>query len=273
MIPSVRASVPPEQAQATSAAAESNLLLMALPWADAALLTPYLSEARFEPGAVIQEAGQRLRQVFFVRRGLVGLLCPAPDGPATEIVGIGPEGAVGLAERGLAAAHSRAVAHTPVQAARVSLERLSEAVARSATLRRVIEGHAAFMFAQAQQIAACSASHSIPERVCRWLLQARERTGADVLPFTQEFLAGLLQVQRTTITAVARRLQSHGVIKVWRGRIEILNVAVLEDKACTCHNTLLRLKDDHARLLKAPLLRSAPAGRWSGAAADARRTP
>ena len=58
-----------------------------------------------------------------------------------------------------------------------------------------------YLLSQVMQSVACNAFHPIPERAARWLLSAQDRTG-DRIELTQEALAGLLGVQRTTINAV-----------------------------------------------------------------------
>src|SRR6185295_5893378 len=86
---------------------------------------------------------------------------------------------------------------------------------------------------------------------CRWLLQARDRTGTDNLAVTQEFLSGILGVQRTTITLVSRILQSEGILHVRRGHIHIRDVAALERKACDCYQTSRALAEQTADLTMA----------------------
>ena len=66
---------------------------------------------------------------------------------------------------------------------------------------------------------------------------ARDLAGSDHLPFTQEFLAEMLGVRRTSVTAVARTLQEAGMIKYTRGKIEILDVEGLHECSCECHET------------------------------------
>jgi CRP-like cAMP-binding protein len=58
--------------------------------------------------------------------------------------------------------------------------------------------------------------------------------GNDV-PLTQELLAQMLGVRRTTVTVAARLLQSAGLIRYRRGHIQILDRAALEDIACECY--------------------------------------
>jgi CRP-like cAMP-binding protein len=93
------------------------------------------------------------------------------------------------------------------------------------------------LVAQMQQSIACNALHDVESRLCRWLLQTQDRTGSDILPFTQELLGQMLGVRRTTITLVARMLQSADMIRWSRGRVEILDRQALEHAACECYAT------------------------------------
>ena len=94
------------------------------------------------------------------------------------------------------------------------------------------------MWSEAQQIAACNATHSAEARLCRWLLQTRDRIGSDTLTLTQEFLSQMLGVRRTTVTLVARGLQGAGMIKYSRGHIRITDGNALERSACECYSVM-----------------------------------
>lgn len=87
------------------------------------------------------------------------------------------------------------------------------AAMQSESLIAKIMRHEQSLFAQAQQPAACMAHHEVDARLCRWLLRARDLSGSNQLPFTQEFLAEMLGVRRTSVTTVARTLQEAGMIK------------------------------------------------------------
>jgi Mn-dependent DtxR family transcriptional regulator len=59
-----------------------------------------------------------------------------------------------------------------------------------------------------------------------------------MLPFTQEFLAEMLGVRRSSLSLVAHTLQQAGVIKYSRGKIQITNLDGLRECACECHATV-----------------------------------
>jgi CRP-like cAMP-binding protein len=90
------------------------------------------------------------------------------------------------------------------------------------------------------QSAACTAFHSIPERAARWLLHTQDRAG-DRIELTQEALAGLLGVQRTTVNAVLRTLQDEGLVASGRGVVHVTDRAGLKRRACECYQRL----EDH----------------------------
>jgi CRP-like cAMP-binding protein len=68
-----------------------------------------------------------------------------------------------------------------------------------------------FFLAQVQQTAACNALHDVQSRTCKWLLRMHVLAG-DELPLTQEFLAQMMGVRRSTVTEVASELQKNGLI-------------------------------------------------------------
>jgi Crp-like helix-turn-helix domain len=64
---------------------------------------------------------------------------------------------------------------------------------------------------QIQQSVACNALHTLQARVCSWLLQAHDSVDADTIELTQEFLAEILGVRRTSVTMAAHPLQEDGL--------------------------------------------------------------
>jgi CRP-like cAMP-binding protein len=216
-----------------------NHLLAALPPADLEILAPHLAETMLDSGNVLQEPSQPIARVYFLHGGLVSLLSALPEGHDIESASIGREGAIGL-QAGLGAEKgtSRAVVRFGTRAASISAGRFAELAADSKAMREMIARHNNVLLAQVQQLLACNTMHCAEERLCRWLANARDRVGHDVLPVTQELLANLLGLRRTTVTMIAHMLHNQGAINVRRGRIQICDVAALERKACPCSRAL-----------------------------------
>ena len=70
---------------------------------------------------------------------------------------------------------------------------------------------------------------------------------------TQEFLAAMLGVRRTTVTAFASELQHRDLIRYSRGKIYFVDLDALEAMACECRHVLV---EERARLTaRAPFQR------------------
>ena len=213
-----------------------NRLLAAIPPAVLRLLAPDLKEKIFKQGVVLQEAGEPIEHIYFPQTGMISLVVVTQDGAAVEAGTIGREGAVGIhGGLGQRFAFTRAVAQLTSKCSYLHAERFHKAVDDNQAIRELIERYTEMMLAEAQQITICNARHSAEVRLCRWLLQTRDRVESDTLPLTQEFLAEMLGVRRTTVTLVARTLQAAGLIKYRRGVIHIEDAERLKSAACECY--------------------------------------
>lgn len=218
-----------------------NRLLEALPASDLALIGPHLAQVELGRGRLLYDPGDLVDTIYFPHDGVISLMTLMENGTAIESATIGPEGALGLMAA-VAPRQSlcRAIVQTPLKAARISAERLHEAWEKSARLRDLVDRHSEALFGHAMQSVACNALHSVEARFCRWLLTCHDRIAADTVSLTQEFLADMLGVQRTTVTAVARSMQEKGLIRYRRGVVDIIDRGGLEAQACECYSVIRR---------------------------------
>ena len=224
-----------------------NRFLAAMSASDYSLLHPNLKEVPLEQGDVLQDQGERIQYVYFPLGGMISLLCVMRDGKAVETAAVGREGTLGSLY-GLGASHSfsRAVVQIPGRAARIAGAQFKMALKESERIHDLIHRYRELRLAQTQQCAACNALHGAEARLSRWLLQTSDIIGGDVVPLTQEFLSQMLGVRRTTVTGIARTLQSSGLIRYTRGRIEIRDREKLTRSACECY---VALRDHPAQIL------------------------
>jgi CRP-like cAMP-binding protein len=219
--------------------ARRNRLLAALRPPEMMLLEPHLKEVELLQGALLQEQGESIQRVYFPNSGMVSLLAVMQQGNAVETATIGREGAVGaMAGLGPRHAFTRALVQMSGSASQIPTTKFQAIVSQSPTIRDIIVRHNEVLLAQVQQSAACNALHEAESRFCRWLLQSRDRSDSDTVPITQEFLAQMLGVRRTTVTLVAQSLQDAGLLRYRRGRIEILDRDALEERACECYEVV-----------------------------------
>jgi len=225
-----------------------NRLLAAFPADSFDLLAPEMKAVMLPHGAVCHEAGDPIELVFFPTSGMVSLLVATGDGALVETGAVGCESAVGLhAGLGPRQSFTRAMVQIPGQFLVLAARRLEQAASQSPALRELILSYMELAWAEAQQNAACNAIHDGSSRLCRWLLQCSDRTGSDQIPLTQEFLAEMLGVRRTTVTLLAQELQKNGLVRYSRGRIAILDRAGLRQCACECYDAVKQ--ENLARLI------------------------
>ncbi|MGH7021625.1 MAG: Crp/Fnr family transcriptional regulator [Brevundimonas sp.] len=82
--------------------------------------------------------------------------------------------------------------------------------------------------------AVCNASHLVVERLAKWLVRLHCGANGAPLSLTQADIGAMLGVQRTSINAAAGRLQTEGLVRFGRGKVQILNLAGLRAVSCGC---------------------------------------
>ena len=216
-----------------------NRLLATLSETDAATLAPHLETVHVRASTVLYEPEATLDWVYFPERGLISIITVMISGATAESAVVGREGAVGFIEAaGSGVFLFRALVQADLEAKRVSARRYRDALDGSVTLRRAVADHAELNMAENRQTIACIAHHQADRRLAWWLLECHDRANSgDQLPLTQEFLAAMLGLQRTTVTTIARQLRDEGLIDYRRGRVTILDRAGLEQKCCECYAT------------------------------------
>jgi CRP-like cAMP-binding protein len=227
-----------------------NLLLAALPPEDLGLMSPHLAQVELERGKLLYDPGDRVETIYFPHDGVLSLMTLMENGAAIESATIGREGALGLAAAASPRASLvRAIVQTPTRGVRIGAAQMHEAWEKSPRIRELVDRHGEALFGHAIQSVACNALHSVEARFCRWLLTCHDRISTDTIALTQEFLADMLGVQRTTVTAVARALQEKGAIRYRRGVVDIVDRSVLETLSCECYGVIRRT---YERLLPPP---------------------
>jgi CRP-like cAMP-binding protein len=222
----------------------SNRFLAILPPHDFALLTAHLRTVTLEHGVMLHEAAEEIERVYFPHSGMISLVAVTQSGAAVETATIGRAGVIG-ASTGLGAKQSvgRAIVQLPSTAAWLSASQFHAAANRSQAIRDLIVRYNNLLLAQVQQSVVCNALHTMEARLGRWLLQAHDCMDGNAIPLTQEFLAQMLGVRRTTVTLAAQLLQSEGLIQYRRGLIQIIDRPTLEELSCECYAVVRRYTD------------------------------
>jgi CRP-like cAMP-binding protein len=226
----------------------SNLFLASLLEADYETIRPHLKSAELPQGTVLFDIGSSIHQVYFPHDGVVSIVVDLASGDTIESAMVGRESLVG-ASSGLNGQVSVCKAIVQIAGTGTVLDshRLRSLADGSVACRTALFRHEQLILVQAQQSAACNASHTIQARLARWLLRCRDLQGSDDLQLTQEFISQMMGVRRTSVSEVANTLQQAGLLRYRRGRIRIVDLAGLRESACECYQSV---KTQAKRLLK-----------------------
>jgi CRP-like cAMP-binding protein len=217
----------------SQSALSPNRLLASLIPADFDLLRPHLRPTDLKNETVLYEAGDPVDRVFFPHSGIISLVVELADGQAIEAAMIGRDSMLGATSAlDGQVSLSKAIVQLPGSGETLDVLHFREVADQSPALRTTLLRHEQVLFAQAQQSAACNASHTVEARLARWLLRSRDLSGSDTLALTQEFLVEMLGVRRSSVSPVAATLQRAGLIRYSRGHIEILDLEGLQSLSC-----------------------------------------
>jgi CRP-like cAMP-binding protein len=233
-----------------SALPPPNRLLQAAPAAEFEALRPHLELVDLVREAVLIEAGAPLTHVYLPTSGVLSMRVRLSEGRKVDVAMIGCDSVFGAsAAFGGKVSLTDAVVLLPGKACILHVAHIEAAANRSAAFRALLARHEQALFAQAQQSAACNASHSVEARLSRWLLHARDLCKSESLLLTQQVLAQMIGARRNAVSIVANALQKAGIIRYRRGQIEITNVESLKRTSCECYHAV---RSQHDRLLKIP---------------------
>ena len=213
-----------------------NLMLAQLPDAEYETLAKFLVPVDLPLEMRLSEPNEPIEYVYFLNSGLISTDALTEKGESVEVGVIGREGFAGLP----ALLDQPQMSHSVLmqgagEGLRIRSSILRDQFVKGGVLQRLVHTFAYLQFVQVTQSVLCNRMHEVDARLARWLLTSADRMESESLNLTQEFLAQMLGVQRSTVTVAAGDLQRAGLIGYSRGKIHILDRVKLARTACECY--------------------------------------
>lgn len=214
-----------------------NSILAQLPEEEYAGLVGSLQSVELILGAEVSQPNEPIEYVYFPDSGLISTDALTSNGESVEVSVVGREGLTGLS----ALLGQPQMSHSVMVQGSGRGQRIRSSIVRKAfldggELRRLVHNFTYLQMVQITQSVLCNRLHDVESRLARWLLVSADRSESEQLQLTQEFLAQMLGVQRSTVTVAAGILQRAGMIEYSRGRIIILDRPALQDASCECYD-------------------------------------
>jgi CRP-like cAMP-binding protein len=212
------------------------VILSQLPAAEYAALAKHLVPVDLPLEKKLSEPNQPIEFIYFLNSGLISTDAVTVKGEQVEVGVIGREGFAGLP----ALLDQPQMSHSVIMQGVGEGVRIRSSIVRAeflkgGMLQKLVHAFSYLQLVQITQSVLCNRMHEVEERLARWLLASADRSESEMLHLTQEFLAQMLGVQRSTVTVAAGELQRKGMIGYSRGRIHILDRAALVATACECY--------------------------------------
>jgi len=211
------------------------------------VVRPHLQFVALPQRLSLQEANQKLDDVYFLNRGMVSLVFTTQKGQSVEVGVVGNEGFTPIpVAAGLRRSPHRAVMQIGGDGFKVDVTELQSVLDVSPALSSMLNRYAAVHGLQVAQTAGCNRLHDIEQRLSRWLLLAQDRVDSGLLRITHDFLAMMLGTDRPSVSLAAGGLQKKRIIEYSRGSVRILNRKKLENSACECYSIIQQFNGELA---------------------------
>ncbi len=165
---------------------QDNLVLKKLHSLHPTFLPGRLKRFSFQHGDRLSLAGEGIENVFFPVSGLISIVVELADGDSIEAAMVGRGEMIGgLALFGGEIQVGTSFGKIPGDGFSLPVEELVYLSRQDPEVHALFARNEQFVFAQAQQTAACSAKHRIAERLATWILRASEVAGNYEIRITQ----------------------------------------------------------------------------------------
>jgi CRP-like cAMP-binding protein len=214
-------------------------------------LLPNLEAISLKTKEKINEAGSTLRYIHFPIDSAISMMDIEQHGRIVEVAVVGMEGCTGFnVLQGLSRAPCRMIVQIGGSAFRLAVSTVRSLLGRLPFLQHAFTTFNDVLFRTAVTSVGCSQFHSVEQRLGRWLLAHQHRTGLSTFPFTHDFLAEQLGVQRVTVTPALSSFQGQGVVRYGYGEIHLLKSPAMKKLSCRCFPKVKNIIEEYLKQLR-----------------------
>lgn len=218
-----------------------NSLLSRIPTEELATLAPHLQRIHCGLGTVLIPPDTKVEYVVFPET-MIASIVALPNAERIEAVSVGREGFVGFSALLGGTTLTQTIVQIIGEGYRVPADIFVDLIETMPRFKAMLYRYIMIVLDETSLTAACNRAHPLNERCAKWLLLVRDRHDESQFLLTHKFLATMLGVRRAGVTVAAGTLQKAGMIRYSRGKVTIVNHAMLEGTACECYEIIRKLQ-------------------------------
>jgi CRP-like cAMP-binding protein len=205
-----------------------NRLLQSMSAADFDFLAPHLEAIELPVGLILEVPGEPVETVVFMESGIASRIVVGGPGAETECGHVGFEGMTG---KPVVLGGDRAINRIEIRVRgtglRIPAGMIKAGMENSSDFRRLMNRYVLACEIQTEHTLLSATSHTINQRLARWLLMFQDRSKSEELAITHDVLSDMLNVRRSSITDEIHILEGNQAIKASRGVITIRSRTLL----------------------------------------------
>jgi CRP-like cAMP-binding protein len=204
----------------------------------------HLERVVLRQGQILNYSDAPPQCVYFLDEGVASLSVSNKEGVELELCIVGNEGTVG--ERAIFDIDVYIIECTMLtdgHGHKIDAEIFREEFYRGGQLQRIVLNNLEARIVEASQTSLCNQTHSLEQRLARWLLTLADRSGTNELDITHEGIRKALGVTRSPITRAAVELREKGIIDYIHGKVTIIDRHDLEKESCECYGIIEKALD------------------------------
>jgi CRP-like cAMP-binding protein len=181
-----------------------------------------LKRVEFEVEQEIEDAGEPIRDLYFLEQGMAPMTTTFANGSQVEVGMFGFESVIGVsALMGTKLSLNRVYTQIAGWGYSCDYEVANAESRRGELFQKLVLRYVQAQLVQATQSAGCNAVHNLEQRLSRWLLITADRANSDRFLMSQEFMSHMLGVTRPTVSSAAGQLKKENLIEYKRGKITL----------------------------------------------------
>jgi CRP-like cAMP-binding protein len=227
-----------------------NTILAGLPQEERDLILPACQAVDLHLGDSIDEAGKPIQFLYFPLNSAISVTSFQDLTHMVEVTITGKEGCSGSSVvQGDDRSMCSAMVQIPGTAVRIPPSTVVDQLPHLRYLGAALSRHTLLLMRNAVISVGCSAYHTVPQRLARWLKAHWHRTGIESFPFSVQFLSAQVGAEPHIVAKALDNFQSHGIVKSTHNTVTITDQDALGKQACACYELAKKSTDEYMAAL------------------------